>query len=144
MSVNYLVLCFNLCRAIELGIGPSKHMRTLTKKYAAKFPESPKTTEEITKYFADPSIIATTGQTSRGQSETTSSFFKHAFEIEDYSFCLFASDDVIDIMNAIPVDERTLFCDGTFKICPYGPFKQLLILSIDICGQVYIIFITMI
>lgn len=123
-------------RAIELGIGPNKHMRGLTKKYAKRFPESPKNVDEIIEYFAHSSIASTTGQTLRGENERTTSFFKHAYQCDDFSYCVFASDDVIEIINTIQPDKRMLFCDGTFHIVPHGAFSQLLILSADICGQV--------
>lgn len=112
-------------------------MRTLTKKYSSKFPESPKNIDEIIKFFNHPSIISTTAQTLRKPGEGTATpFFKHAYECKDFSFCLFASDDVIDIIKTIPVDRRMYFCDGTFRICPYGEFSQVLLLAVDINGQV--------
>lgn len=121
---------------MELGIGPTTHIRGLTKKYAAKFPESPKNINEITEFFGHPSIKSTIGQTLRNENERTTELFKHAFECEDFSYCVFASDDVIDIIETIIIDERMYFCDGTFRVCPYGEFTQLLVLSTDICGQV--------
>lgn len=119
------------CRAVELGIGPNKFMRNLTKCYAKRFPESPKNVSEIVEYFSHPTITSTTGQTLRGENERTTQLFKH-----DYTFCLFASDDVIDIMGTISPNHRLIFCDGTFYVVPYGDFSQLLILSIDIQGKV--------
>lgn len=111
-------------------------LRTLTKKYAKKFPESPKTVKDIIDYFNNEVIISTTGQTLRKPGERTTSLFKHAFENADFSVCIFVSDDVVDIMSTIEIERRLLYGDGTFYIVPYGQFKQLLIMSVDICGQV--------
>lgn len=119
-----------------MGIGPNKHMRGLTKIYAARFPESPKNIKEIIDYFVHQSIASTIAQTQRNSNEQTTPFFKHAFECKDYSYCLFASDDIIEIIGTIRPDKRMLFCDGTFYVVPYGDFKQLLILAVDISGQV--------
>lgn len=123
-------------RAVELGIGPGNTMRNLIKKYSKKFPESPKSIEDIIAYFAHPSVSSTTGQTKRKPGEKTTEFFKHAYQCDEYAFCIFASDDVIEIIETISVERRMYFADGTFKICPYGEFKQVLLLSVDICGQV--------
>lgn len=134
--INFVsILCFYSFRAVDLGIGPTKNMRTLTKKYAKKFPDSPKTVSEILAYFDHESIQLTTGKTLRGDEEATL-FFKHAFENKDFSYCIFVSDDVVEIINTIPSDRRLYFTDGTFKVCPTGPFAQLMVISIDICGQV--------
>lgn len=38
----------------------------------------------------------------------------------------------------IPVEDRTLLMDGTFKVVPTGPFKQLLIIYIEVVGSVSI------
>lgn len=111
-------------------------MRGLTKKYASKFPSSPKTVEDINEYFNHPMIISTVAQTLRGENEETTKFFKHAARTEDFAYCLFASDDVIKILNTIPVEERYLFGDATFHSVPHGEFRQMMILSVDICGQV--------
>lgn len=113
-------------------------MRTLTKKYAAKFPESPKNVQEIIEYFKHPSIVSTTAQTLRKSGEPSTPFYKHAYECTDFSICLFASDDVLNIIETISVDRRMYFADGTFRIVPYGEFSQILLLAVDICGQVRI------
>lgn len=130
-------ICFNfIFRAVELGIGPSKHMRNFTKKVAKKFPESPKDVDEIIEYFAHESIRTTIGRTLRNENETATPFFKHAEKCEGFAFCLFASDDVIEEMGKISPYKRLLFFDGTFRVVPYGDFAQLFILSVDINGQV--------
>lgn len=108
----------------------------MTKRYAKKFPDSPKNVAEIIEYFAHDSVKTTSGQTLRGPDEETSEFFKHGFACKDYSFCLFASDDIIKIIGTIPPNERLFFCDGTFKVVPIGEFTQLLVLSVNIEGQV--------
>lgn len=123
-------------RAIQLGISFPKVSRTLTKNYAKKFPPSPKSVAEILAFFSDESIQNTIGMTLRDENEATTPLFKHAFECEAYSFCVFASDDIINIIKAKIPAERNFFLDGTFKICPNGIFKQLLVISVDISSQV--------
>lgn len=113
-------------------------MRTLTKIYAAKFPESPKSVADIINYFDNDAIKSSTGQTLRNPGERTTTFFKHAYEGRGFSVCIFVSDDVVDIIKTILIHRRLFFGDGTFGIVPYGEFKQLLIMSVDICGQVRI------
>lgn len=64
-------------------------------------------------------------------------FYKHTFESAAHSYCVFASDDIVDaIKEHIEPSKRRFYMDATFKICPVGNFKQLLILYIDFMGQV--------
>lgn len=75
--------------------------------------------------------------TYRKKEEEKSTFYKYAYECEEYAFCVFASDDVIRaIEENVDVSERKLYCDATFKICPMGVFKQVLIVFGEIFGHV--------
>lgn len=110
-------------------------MRNLTRIAASKFPNSPNNIDEVIAYFNHPSIKTTTGKTLRPPTEPSSDFFKLAFKSKDFAYCLFAADDVIEIIKTIEIDRR-MYSDGTFKITPLGDFSQVLMLSVDICGQV--------
>lgn len=47
----------------------------------------------------------------------------------DFSYCLFASDDIVEmIRNSVPEDRRKFLMNATFKICPHGVFKPILII----------------
>lgn len=113
----------SISRAVELGIGPNKVMRTLTKKYAAIFPDSPNSVQEIIAYFVHDTVKSAKLNTSRGEGENTTPFFKHAFEQDGFSACIFASDDVLTIMDSWWT-------------------AHIYILSIDICGQVRFLLFT--
>lgn len=60
-AIHCHISIFLLFRAVDLGIGPNKFMRNLTKRYAAKFPESPEKVSEIIEYFSHESIKLTSG-----------------------------------------------------------------------------------
>lgn len=58
-------------------------------------------------------------------------FFKKAYACGEFEYCIFASDFVIaQIKERIPEDIRNILMDATFQICPYGVFKQLLIIHV--------------
>lgn len=77
------------------------------------------------------------GLTKRAEGQTRSMFFKRAFECPEYAYCIFASDDVIKaILENTDVQTRKIYADGTFKICPIGRFKQVLILFAELLGHV--------
>jgi hypothetical protein len=74
------------------------------------FPPSPKTSNSIKIAFEDPQIMI--------------NFEKTKHEDPQYSYCIFASNAVIDLIEkTIPVSERSFLMDATFKTCPLGQFK---------------------
>lgn len=91
---------------------------------------------EILAAFENEGIMNKFGVTGKGQR-----FFKTAFTCDQFEYCIFASDDVIaNIQDRIPLDRRHYLMDATFKICPYGTFKQLLIIFISYLESVILIF----
>lgn len=77
------------------------------------------------------------GMTYRKNAKNETQFFKYAFECNEYSFCVFASDDVINsILSNFDVSIRKIYADVTFKICPIGIFTQALIVFGEIFGYV--------
>lgn len=64
-------------------------------------------------------------------------FFTAAIKEENYSFCLFSSLKTIYLIKEnIPPSKRTYLIDATFKIVPYGCFKQLLVIYIEYFEEV--------
>lgn len=56
---------------------------------------------------------------------------------EGSSFCVFASNDIIQAVLAnVEVSRRKIYVDGTFKICPHGVFKQVLVVFFELMGSV--------
>lgn len=112
----------------DLKVSFGSVSRSMYKARNQALPKSPKTAEEIIDAFNNGYIMETYGTTKRANNDDKRSFFKHAFGCEDYSFCVFASDNIIDaITNNVPIANRKLYADGTFKITPDGVFKQVLI-----------------
>ncbi|XP_039486740.1 uncharacterized protein LOC120448669 isoform X2 [Drosophila santomea] len=58
-------------------------------------------------------------------------FFKKLYTSGSFAYCIFSSDKVITLMQAnIEEQSRHFLIDATFKVCPFGDFKQLLIIYI--------------
>lgn len=98
-------------------------------------PESPKTIADVIAAFEKPDVAESIGS-SKHSSDVP--FYvgcheeKNKKEEHSYAFCVFKSQSTIDLMHKhLPhVKDRDILMDATFKCCPYGPFKQLLILYI--------------
>lgn len=64
-------------------------------------------------------------------------FFDGAVRCEGHSFCVFSSKGICDAYaENVPVGERHILMDATFKIVPIGEFQQLLILYCRIKHEV--------
>lgn len=64
-------------------------------------------------------------------------FYKGTLIKPNFECTFFASDSIIDIIKSnIPRGKRNYFLDATFKIVPFGSFKQLLILYVEYIGKV--------
>lgn len=116
----------------------------MAKARRGALPKDPKNVNELNALMETPHVRENYGKTKRHEpkegeapkSEKTA-FFRYAFECNDFSYCIFAAEDIVSIMETKTVrSERTLFADGTFKICPVGQFNQVLILFFDIYGHV--------
>lgn len=65
-------------------------------------------------------------------------FFDSAVDRGTYSYCVFSSKYAIDIIEKYIVPERQhLMLDATFKVCPIGPFSQLLIFYAAYIGKAF-------
>lgn len=68
-------------------------------------------------------------------------FFKRGYSCEQFSYCVFASDEIIEEYEAaIPVERRQFLMDATFKICPFGKINQIFIIYIAYLDSVNILF----
>lgn len=115
------------------------------KKRNEVLPKSPKTCQEIIDAYKDENVMrkyGTTLQNGEDQDQLTSkSFFKHAHNAKSFSYVVFGSDNIIQsIKTRIPVENRKFLLDATFKVCPYGPFNQLLIIHIEHLNEVTFLF----
>lgn len=63
-------------------------------------------------------------------------FYKIAYECDDFSYCVFASDSIVDEVKKMNVAERHYLIDGTFKVVPFGAFNQLLIINVEYLEKV--------
>lgn len=96
-------------------------------------PDSPKTISDIIAAFEREDVNKTIGSS---KNSADIPFYvgchEEKNENDDHSFayCVFKSQRTIDLINKnIPnFRERDILLDATFKCCPFGPFKQLLLL----------------
>lgn len=100
-------------------------------------PKSPKDVPEILRASSNEFVKKNYGTTLRQNKDEKSDFFRHAFQSNEYAFCIYASNDIINAINQeILPENRQYFMDGTFKVCPMGIFQQLLIVHVNFLGQI--------
>lgn len=107
----------------------NRKKRTIQRLKRGVLPQSPKTVAEILAAFDKSAVFDTYGKSLHEGEDLP--FFNGAIETKDFSYCVFSSRKSIELIEKyIPVPERHILMDGTFRIVPVGPFKQLLILYI--------------
>lgn len=132
-----LLVLIYFSSAQEAGIAYKSMERSLQKIRHKVLPKCPTNVAEIIDAFNNDFVRNNYGLTSRGKESERSMFYKHAYECDDYSYCCFSSDDVTNaVQHNVDVSRRVYIFDATFKVCPLGPFMQLLIVSINMYGQV--------
>lgn len=121
----------------DVDIDLSKHIRGFQKIKKGSLPKTPKNVGEIIKAFQQTSVIESYGFTlqtidlEKKPIEERYMFYDCAIEEKEFSYCIFSSKVSIQLIESkINLDERHILMDATFKTCPDGPFKQLLILHI--------------
>lgn len=124
-------------------MSPRKIKRNLIKIASDEIPKTPTTSSEIIAAYAKEKIKECYGMTKQDGKDPdklkSKLFFKYAYESKAFSYCIFASDNIISaIEKHIPVERRKYLMDATFKVCPYGIFNQLLIVYIEYLGEVSI------
>lgn len=99
-------------------------------------PKNPGNIDEIIAAFEDPKIMQAFGMSAH-EGDKKCKFFDGAIQKKHHCFCVFSSKTIINLVHKhIPVDERHILMDATFKIVPVGEFSQLLILYIRIKYEV--------
>lgn len=131
-------LCIYDDRSKVEGVSLPGMVRQLHKIRANTLPSSPKNIAEVLKVYKTPYVIENYGLTLRDDANVRTMFFNHAYENDDFAYCVFASLDIVTAIktNIQNVKDRQFFIDGTFKVCPIGIFNQLLIVHINFMGQV--------
>lgn len=110
--------------------------RTLQRRIRGTLPPTPQTPLEIKAVFDDPCHFDKFGRTIGGADDTSGQPFYRAVHVEaDFSYCIFASTRILNIITTL--DEQNYFVDATFKVVPYGPFTQLLIIHCEVFSKVY-------
>lgn len=103
-------------------------------------PKNPENIDAINAAFAEHEIDQVFGHTAdKNQPEK---FFDFAVKKETHSFCVFSSKKIIRlVLEHVPVPDRHILMDATFKIVPIGEFSQLLILYFRIKYEVCFVII---
>lgn len=121
----------------DVSIDFKKYERTFQRIKKGILPKNPQSVKEINEAFANEAILASYGTAL--QTSKKYLFFDAAIETANHSFCVLSSKATIElILEHIPPAERHMLMDGTFYICPIGPFKQILIIYIRRYHQVCI------
>lgn len=93
-------------------------------------PTSWKTADDITTTFAQNDIFQMCGMAK--YREFPKPFFKTVHEEFSFEYCIFSSNRSIELMeDNIDADQKKLYIDGTFKVCPKCAVKQLLIIYVE-------------
>lgn len=109
----------------------AKRARSLTFHQTRNIPKNPKTVEEAKAFFENVEIMNTIGKTLHKDSKQ---FHCETVITRSFAYQIFASLTIL--LNL--TDNVRARVDATFKVVPKGPFKQLLIFSIDIENHVSI------
>lgn len=136
---------------------------SMTKARREALPKNPTTIKEINDLFETENVRENFGLAKRPKNEAESTsgdasngdapnrdapnddekkptgvkFFHGAYEFGEIEYCVFAAEDTVKIVeDAIQeVNRKTLYVDGTFKICP-----EVLILFAEVFGHVSYLF----
>lgn len=110
--------------------------RNLRRLQYKVFPKQPETCNEITTNYTLDNVNKLFAYTI---GDNLFLFYKglHEDKSRGFAFCVFASDNIINLINEhISIAERNYLMDATFKVCPVGPFAQLLIIYLEYCNDV--------
>lgn len=107
--------------------------RSLLRSRTATIPRNIYDVDAILAAYDVPENMQNYGMTSSGNR-----YFKYAHKAATFSYCIFASDDIIrQIDERIPsVNDRHYLMDATFKIVPLGVFTQLWIIYVNYLERV--------
>lgn len=105
-------------------------------------PASPSTPQEIAANFEKEDIMREYGMTTGTPQCESTPFFRGVIIEEEFAYCVFASQRIIDEINQLPPENRHYYMDGTFKVVPFGRFNQLLIIYFEFFHKVNINWLT--
>lgn len=112
------------------------HERCLQQNRNHGVPKAPETVDEIREAISRSEIYDLYCKTDHQDGREI--FLDHLYEGKDFSYCIFSSKKIIQHIEATTQpNERRYLIDGTFKVVPFGSFKQLLIIHFARFGTVY-------
>lgn len=107
----------------ESSVQFQKRKRNFNRLQSDKIPKSPLTMVDVLLYFALELISNTFGKTE----DNGNLFYWETVSLKNFGYSIFISEKILLNLPAV----RRFRIDGTFKCVPNGPFKQLLIISVD-------------
>lgn len=106
--------------------------RNLYKIHKDVMPVAPKTPGEVLKMFGMEHIMNTYGKSL----DEGHIFYVDTVIEEDFSYTIFKSKGICNIIDRLPKAQRKFLLDGTFKSCPRGSYDQLLIIYLEYYNHV--------
>lgn len=110
-----------------------KYERNLQLIRLEALPKNPTTCAEISNAFESANIMNSIG---RPQHVGNAIFFNGVVQEDDFSFCVFSSRFIMNMIESHIDNSRHYLLDATFKVVPVGPFNQLLIFYVNYIDKV--------
>lgn len=119
--------------------------RNLKKISNGTLPKSPLTCEDIIDAYKKQSVMFNYGMSLQNETDAdalpSTQFYKTAYKCKGFSYVVFASQNVVNSIEKIHVNKRKFLMDATFKVCPYGIYKQLLVIYVEHLNEVNVFLI---
>lgn len=109
--------------------------RNLHRIKAQTLPKTPKSPADIIACFEQDNFMQTYGFTMPPDSKQ---FYVNTIVEANFSYTIFISQYICDQIKTFQPNQKKYLIDGTFKIVPYGSYKQLLIIHIEYDNHVSI------
>lgn len=93
-------------------------------------PAPPTRIEEIHERFQNQHVNDLYGRTKNKLNPEKNQFYRTTYISDDFSYSLFASQRIIDLIQEYPVDKRRFMMDATFKIVP-KMYSQVLVIYFE-------------
>lgn len=110
-----------------------RHLQRIRNKV---LPSSPCTPLEIQQNFLLPDIMKEYGNAIAIGNDEPIPFYRCVSIEQEFAYCIFASQRIIDEIAKLPEERRHYYMDGTFKVVPFGDFNQLLIIYAEFFQKV--------
>lgn len=117
------------CAESSLQLQYSKRQRTYQVHRRKGIPKNPKSVNEVKDYFENEEICC---RFENSLNKDPKPFYKETVVAAIFAYVIFCSELILQDLPEI----RRLFIDGTFKVVPAGPFKQLLIIGMEFDSHV--------